>query len=478
MSNKLLIEASLLSYDAYADTADYQGSTDVPLLPAGNAVSRGWTPLTLGGLVPGGVDEKDIADLVGNPDILPPGVITSAVHLYTGSLEGRQTLAIAYRGTDEGPNEFAFQGSQLPSNPFGFQFGWDLYYAAHVNEVGAALVFAADPTSGIEQVLITGHSLGGIVGELTAARLLSPDKPLEPLAEQTLVVTFGSPGSTESADNLNQHNIVHSDDFVAQLSALSPLFQAIGVAREGVDLQVERPEATLPDFQPENLDTVEELFAAVQDPRLFVEHRLALYLDTAELLDSAEAFVPTVSDAGTGLFRWLDASIDRTIVGTDGRDSLPGGGGNDLIFAQGGQDLVFGQNGDDVLIASGGNNFMQGGLGDDVLVGASGNDFLQGGAGDDRLYPGGGNNIVDGGPGIDTAVFNGAREGFLVSAFGSFATVSQSGPTPSRTIASNVEFLEFDNVTLALEGGKLTPVAPSLVASVSVDDLVITSEVV
>ena len=477
MANKLLIEASLLSYDAYADAANYTGSADVPLRPTGNAVTRGWTPLTLGGLVPGGVDQKDIAALVRDPNFLPPGVITSAVHLYTGPLEGRQTLAIAYRGTDEGPNEFAFQGAQLPPNPFGFQFGWDLYYAAHAKEVAGALAFAADPANGIEQVLITGHSLGGIIGELTAARLLGPGSPLEPLADQTLIVTFGSPGSTESADNLNQLNIVHTDDFVAQLSALSPLFQAVGVSREGVDLQVERPEATLPDFRPQDLDTVEELFAAVQDPRLFIEHLLVVYLDTAELFDSAEAFVPTVSDAGADLFRWLDADIDRTIVGTSGSDLLRSGGGNDLVFARGGNDVVDGRGGDDVLIASGGNNLLQGGFGNDTLVGARGNDIMQGGPGNDRFYPGGGNNLVDGGLGFDTAVFDGPRDSFSILAFGSFATVSQGGPSPSRTILSSVEVLEFDDVTLAVDGGKLTPVAPSLVASVSLDDLVIAGDV-
>lgn len=472
MPNKLLIEASLLSYDAYAAEADYQASADLPVLPAGNAVTRGWTPLTLGGLVPGGVDAKDLATLVDNPLLLPPGVITSAVHFYTGELEGRSTLAIAFRGTDEGAAEFGFQGTEFGPGVF----GWDLYFAAHAQAVGAALGFAA--TSGtIEQVLLTGHSLGGIIAELSAARLLGPQSPLADLADTTLIVTFGSPGSTESAANLNQLNFVHNDDFVAQLSALSPLFAAAGVGREGFDLAIERPEAQLPNFGPSDLDTFDELAAALQDPRLFIEHRLALYLDSAELIDSAEAFVPTVRDAGTDLFRWLNVDIDRTIVGTEANDILRGSSNNELFFARGGTDVVFGQGGDDIMIASGGSNLLQGGLGDDILVGGPGNDIMQGRSGNDYFYPGGGNNLVNGGPGIDTAVFDGSRDSFSIVAFGSFATVSQGGSTPSRTILSSVELLEFDDVTLAVEGGKLTPVAPTLVASVSLDDLVVSSDV-
>ncbi len=298
------------------------------------------------------------------------------------------------------------------------------------------------------------------MAELTAARLLGAESPLAPLADNTLIVTFGSPGSTESAENLNQLNIVHTDDFVAQLSASSPLFEAAGVGREGTDLAVERPEARLPNFDPADLASFEALAAALQDPRLFIEHRLALYLDTAELLDSAEAFVPTVRDAADDLFRWLDVDIDRTVVGTEGSDIMRGGTGNDLIFARGGADLVFGQGGGDILIASDGNNLMQGG------------------AGNDRFHAGSGNNLVDGGPGIDTAIFDGARDAFSIFAFGSFAKVSRGNPAPERTVLGSVEMLAFDDVTLALAGGKSTPVAPSLAASVSVDDLVITSEVV
>ena len=477
MTNKLLIEASLFGYDTFFDTADYTDTLRLLPGPAVNAPDRGWTPLNVPGLIDQGVNLGDLTPFIPADSPIAGATITTAAHFYVGPLEGKQTVVLAYRSTDEGGPEFAFQGAQLPPNPFGAEYGWDLYYLLHAQASAAALSYAMTPTNGVEQVLITGHSLGGIIAELTATRLMGEGEPFADLAPATLVATFGSPGSTESAGNLNQLNIVHTDDFVARLSDLSPLFLAGGATREGLDILIERPEATLPDFQPEDLDTVGELFAALLDPALKIEHQIDLYIDSAALLDSAEEFVPVVKDATDDPFRWLLAELDQAIVGTDSRDSLSGGDGHDLIFARGGQDLAFGQSGDDVLIASGGNNFMQGGLGDDVLVGASGNDFLQGGGGNDRFYPGGGNNIVDGGPGIDAAVFDGARDDFLVSAFGSFATVSQSGPTPSRTIASNVEFLEFDDVTLALEGGKLTPVAPSLVASVSVDDLVITSDV-
>lgn len=468
MTKGQLVESALFGYDTFANVANYASTSALPKLPTGNAVERGWAPLVLPGLHSPGVDLADIGVLVGQP----AGTFTSAAHFYTGELEGRQTLVVTYRSTDE-TNEFGFQGLEIAPGVR----AWDLYYSAHQDATVAALTYAATPTNGIEQVLFAGHSLGGIIAELSVARLVGDGAPFAPLADRTLLVTFGSPGSTETVEGVAQLNVVHSDDFVAQLSALSPLFIAGGATREGEDLVVERPEAQLPDFEPQDLDTPDELIAASRIPGIGDEHPITVYIDTASLLESAESFVPGVRDALDDPFRWLSAEIDRTIVATNDSEHIIGDKTAELIFALGGNDIVFGNKGDDVLVGQSGHNQLFGGKGNDTLVDGSGNDILSGDKGDDLFFLNGGLNIANGGSGKDAAVFDGAAEDFSVFAFGRIGVVSRIGDPGDRTIIQSIEKLEFDDQLLVLERGTFEPVPEVAVASAAIDDLVIAGEI-
>ena len=100
----------------------------------------------------------------------------------------------------------------------------------------------------------------------------------------------------------------------------------------------------------------------------------------------------------------------RTIIGTDGADSLNGTSGDDTIDALGGNDVVEGGGGDDLIRGGGGYDILWGGLGGDrieaeggggFIYGESGDDSLAGGTGDDRIYDGHGNDAVTGGGGND-----------------------------------------------------------------------------
>jgi hypothetical protein len=297
VGSPLLVEAALLSYDTFADTADYGATSERGLLPTGDAPDRGWTPLDLPGLAPDGVQVVPLAELA------PEVPFSSAAHFYTGELEGQRTLAIAFRGTDEAEPEFVFQGNLLPN---GLR-GWDLYQAAHAEAVDAALAHAADPANGIERVLIAGHSLGGIIAELATGRDLLAHFPQ--LAERTVTVTFGSLGSTETVEGADILNIVHTDDLVARLPDLSPLFQAGNAAREGVTLSVDRPEGTLLDFAPEDLDTQPELLAALANPANRVEHDIRLYIDTARSLAGTEQVEAVLGHTGEPALAAADAFL-------------------------------------------------------------------------------------------------------------------------------------------------------------------------
>ncbi len=479
MTNPLLVEASLLSYDAYFDTAAYTDTRGLLPVPAANAPVRGWTPLLLPGLEAPGVDKADLAPLLsGTP--LGSATLTSAAHFYEGTLDGRKTVVLAYRSTDEGTAELAFQSARLPPNPFGAQYGWDLYYWLHAEASAAALDHALDPANGVEQVLITGHSLGGIIAELTAARLLGEGEPYAQLAPETLVVTFGSPGSTASADNVNQVNIVHGDDLVARRFDLPSPFDAAGVDREGIDIVVDRDETTLPRFQAGDLDAIPDLLDALRDPQLAREHQIDLYIDTAALLSAAEDYVPGVREAGDDPFRWLQFDLDRVIIGGDDRDVVEGTDGDDLIFSSHEQPVLLGKKGDDVLIGGAGANSLYGGRGNDILVAGPGENLLFGGRGDDIFHIDGGTTFADGGSGLDRAVFAGAFDAFTVTVQKSEVLVSRDGDLPLAAELRNVELLDFDDGTFAVAGDWLEPVAPGATAgaaSVSLDDLVPAAEI-
>lgn len=444
VDNPLLVEAAALSNDAYFDTAFYKVKDSF----LGTAPMRGWIPLDLPGIAPNGVQLVDLSPLA--PKSLRP--IGSAAHVYVGELEGAKTLAIAFRGTDEGDREFAFQGGRDPATG---TFGWDAYAAAHAPLVVAALQYAADPANGIERILVTGHSLGGIIAEQLTHAVVAPT----PLAAITQTITFGQPGSRFTSGFDDMLHVVHTDDFVARLSDLSPLFALFDVAREGVDAVVSRPEATLPPFQPTDLDTPEELLTAALDPSLKIEHQFALYGDTALLLSEAERIVPGVENRLDDPERWLSLPEGtRFVVGSARGDALTATGGP--------LEVVLGGRGADRLVGDDQANRLGGGLGPDRLEGGGGNDVLDGGAGLDRIDAGAGNDriflsrgldTILGGAGTDTVVLPGDPGDFRIRVAGDTAIVRQAGEG-RVALLSGVELLEFaDGSTVPLAEAAAAP---------------------
>jgi Ca2+-binding RTX toxin-like protein len=124
---------------------------------------------------------------------------------------------------------------------------------------------------------------------------------------------------------------------------------------------------------------------------------------------------------GTQFRDYIDAGDgDDTIYGDDGNDILIGNAGADHIYGEGGDDLVYGGTLPDFLDGGIGNDEIHGGDDADVLIGAEGNDKLfgenftdelHGNAGDDYLdggldadfiFAGEGQDVVVGGEGLDT----------------------------------------------------------------------------
>ncbi|BCW90204.1 hypothetical protein sos41_33720 [Alphaproteobacteria bacterium SO-S41] len=153
--------------------------------------------------------------------------------------------------------------------------------------------------------------------------------------------------------------------------------------------------------------------------------------------------------------------------GTEGNNTIVGGGGNDYVFAAGGDDIIDGGPGSDQMEGQGGfdfvtyrsatagvsaylatpqlntgdaagdtyagiegllgsyyndvmagdafDNIVQGLAGNDTLYGGAGNDYVVGDEGDDVLEGGAGADVLDGGFGLDVASYAGASSGVTVN---------------------------------------------------------------
>lgn len=104
-----------------------------------------------------------------------------------------------------------------------------------------------------------------------------------------------------------------------------------------------------------------------------------------------------------------------TLTGTDGDDTLEGGGGRDTLLGLDGDDLlrggghedeICGEAGSDSLFGGSRVDDLDGGEGPDRLLGGDANDWLFGGAGHDRLLGGTGSDTLTGGASNDRFVFD------------------------------------------------------------------------
>lgn len=82
----------------------------------------------------------------------------------------------------------------------------------------------------------------------------------------------------------------------------------------------------------------------------------------------------------------------------------------DNLRATTGPDVLYGSEGNDTLAGGGGNDRLYGYAGNDTLVGGAGSDHLHGGSGNDLLVGGPGHDFMEGGVGADTFRFNGSGD--------------------------------------------------------------------
>lgn len=94
-----------------------------------------------------------------------------------------------------------------------------------------------------------------------------------------------------------------------------------------------------------------------------------------------------------------------TQTANNGKSTLVGGVGDDLLTGNNGADTLTGGAGADQLYGASGSDFLDGGAGFDFLSGGAGDDTLIGGAGADILFGGKGNDLMTGGTEADIFYF-------------------------------------------------------------------------
>ncbi len=150
----------------------------------------------------------------------------------------------------------------------------------------------------------------------------------------------------------------------------------------------------------------------------------------------------------------------NTIAGSDDKEQINAGGGNDRVNAGGGNDLVYGGSGNDAV---------DGGAGNDLIYGGAGNDALAGGAGDDVFRVLGskasgfeGYDAYNGGDGSDAIVAVGSDVDIGLTGFGAangIETIDFSALTGQGRLLGdgNANVLDFSATTLvghvAIDGG-------------------------
>ena len=139
---------------------------------------------------------------------------------------------------------------------------------------------------------------------------------------------------------------------------------------------------------------------------------------------------------------------DDTVDGGRGDDDIRAGRGDDTVDGGRGDDTVDAGEGDDEVDGGRGDDELRGGQGDDWLEGGRGGDELRGGQGDDWLEGGRGDDELRGGAGLDTAVFSGNRDDYLIAET-SVTDLRSGGPDGIDTI-KNIELLEFADQTVDL----------------------------
>ena len=338
-----------------------------------------------------------------------------------------KTLHLVFRGTDaDGPPT-----GTPPDGAAGEGAGQVRYYRQLKPLIDQALAFASDPANGVTDVVVSGHSLGGLMADMFAlydgaAFAALPGVSLQVIAlasagvdPKTLTLM---PGYDPSLVNAGPDGVTfntppwyaqydHSEDIVrnperydgARHAQTDP--EQAPVTQAAVSTLVEHIhfEGSRFEFDAPLIDQYE--ISANRQTNFLAEHYSSFYELVGTGFSEAAAQATRLD---YDRFVTLNGTNER-LVGTAGDNNVNGWAvpiDDTVTYAAATDDLfVIGLNGDDRITTGSGSDLLDGGEGSDTLVGGAGQDRLIGGKGIDRLV---------GGDGVDEATYGGSDVGVTV----------------------------------------------------------------
>ena len=367
--------------------------------------------------------------------------------------EGKKTLALTFRGTDDKDALDAALGQAYTGN------GIYNYYEAMRPLIDAAIGYANDDGNGIDKVVVSGHSLGGATVDLFTlvdAHRLQSDLDLT-------IVSLASAGLHPKAflEDYKKNGMAGQYDtrLVRSLDqSLSNDSVVLDAPKNYIGLSFTNDPVTFDHQNPTSLPLVtnatlsnnknfETGLQAIDLPNVSMtdptetfklggfgaEHNQGLYWAIISMvaddplvdklnghrLIAGETDYSAVSDFGGTAFevfgeymRAKDENYEndagrRALIGSGSDDYILGLSGHDALKGKGGDDLLSGDAGDDTILGGAGGDNIDGGADNDTLDGGRGADLIAGGQGADTLNGRGGADRLSGGAGDDTLV--GAR---------------------------------------------------------------------
>ena len=364
------------------------------------------------------------------------------------------TLVLAFRGTD------GLDGSVESGQTFTGD-GAYYHYEAFRPLIEAALAYAADAANGITDIIVSGHSLGGLMADIFTAVDAQRFADLPNIAGHLKIISLASPGIVpdaflDSADGfLNNHDTSVAQVSGGQLTLINP-------APYYIALQHNRDRVA---------DSINAEYSSAIDALLHELNPVDLLQDNVHFENGVKIFMPnlantdidydyaTLPDGGfgthhnDGIYLHNLASIaDSALVSQlTNHKIIVGVGSYDHIDSSW---LAIGSNdvGSKTLQGNARAEFILGLEGNDSIKGAGGKDLLDGGSGNDELAGGTGADHIDGGTGTDTANYEDSSSAVTVN----LETNINTGGDAAGDTLSNIEDLvgsDAGNDTLTGDAG-------------------------
>ena len=387
---------------------------------------------------------------------------------------GRGTLVLTFRGTDD--FDTALLGGQTWQGN-----GEYLHYEAFRPLIEAAYLYAGDDSNNIDHIIVSGHSLGGLMVDiftlvdarrfaalnsasnamdLTIVSIASPGIRQSLLTEsaayfgisQTYDQSFPAPQSpsspvstatisdfyhgfahqldrvyfAEKKESTTQTTLGHDTEFSGWTTGLNgnwPIEENSNFNATVLNL----PKITNWDVTYTNLYDIypypAQGFGAHHNGQIYYEDINALYSSPlrARYYETQQIFFGRGFITGSGQPSSFKPETNPQMPFQ--LDDWIGGSDQNLNadpISFVGDDFILGLEGNDVLAGREGSDLLDGGSGNDILYGGEHDDVLYGGKGNDKLVGGNQNNDSD--TGEDFAVYPGSYLGYDVELMGDLST--------------------------------------------------------